>query len=85
MIKTGQVVNLVLGVGDSSKFNLLGGSFGEAGDVVGGAPVTGARFLRSARDRILRGGSAPAAGGSGSGTPSSPYQRDPRDRYRRQY
>jgi hypothetical protein len=84
MIKTGQVVNIVLGVGDSSKFNLLGGSFGEAGDVVTGTPGGGSRFLRTDRDRILRGGAgAPAATGR-SGTPSSPYERDWRDRYRRQ-
>lgn len=57
MIKTGMVVNLVLGVGDSSKFNLLGGSFGQAGDVVtGGGAGAGARFFPSARDKILRAG-----------------------------
>lgn len=34
MIKTGQTVNIQLGHGDSGKFDLLGGSFGEAGDIL---------------------------------------------------
>lgn len=34
MIKTGRQVNVLLGHGDVSKFNLLGSSFGNAGDVV---------------------------------------------------
>lgn len=34
MIKTGRTVNVLLGIGDSERFPLLGGSFGEAGDIV---------------------------------------------------
>lgn len=71
MIKTGQTTNVLLGVGDSSKFNLLGGSFGEAGDVVFGPYSGGGRFLPEKKKQPTSGygsgGRAP-----GVGTPTIP-------------
>ena len=72
MIKTGRVGNIVLGVGDPSKFNLLGGSFGKAGDVVISGSGAGARFIIKERDTLLRGGGSASGrgwyGGGNDGT-----------------
>lgn len=86
MIKTGRVGNIVLGVGDPSKFNLLGGSFGKAGDVL----ISGT----GGRAQIISGrGKLPVDtwgyGSGGGGTPGGLNQRlngpwHP-DRYRRPY
>lgn len=51
MIKTGRQVNVLLGHGDVSKFNLLGSSFGNAGDVVLFGSGAQAHFRRGPRDR----------------------------------
>lgn len=78
--KTGQWSNTVLGVGDPTRFNLLGGSFGKAGDVVVSGGF-GARFFPSARDKMMRaaysssayGGSVGGAGGGGNRRERGPY------------
>lgn len=88
MIKTGMVGNVVLGVGDQSKFNLLGGSFGQAGDAVMGQNGV-RRFLPSVRDRVLAAAAAArgGAGGSYGGASGDLYRPgsgfDP-DRYRQE-
>lgn len=46
--------NVKLGVGDPRKFNLLGGSFGEAGDIVLAGNGAGVRFFPSAKAKILQ-------------------------------
>lgn len=86
MIKTGNAGNVVLGIGDPSKFNLLGGSFGEAGDVVSGRFAGGPRLYLTQRDKMLPGGSM-GTGSRGTPTPGGQpggYDRDWRDRYRRE-
>lgn len=58
-VRTGRVVNIVLGSGDSSKFDLLGGTFGEGGDYSAGRDPGSRRFLKNeSAAAILR-----AAGG----------------------
>ena len=80
MIKTGMVSNITLGVGDASKFDLLGGSFGKnSGFVTGGNGAR--RFLPSARDTIL---AAAAARAGGSGGSSSGKLDQTRPRYERE-
>lgn len=68
-------MNIKLGIGDPSKFSLLGGSFGEAGDTIQGASGYGARFFPSAKDIILR--AAYSGGYYGSSAPSSGSIRNP--------
>lgn len=74
MIKTGRVGNIVLGVGDPSKFNLLGGSFGKAGDVIISGSGAGARLVVRQRDTMMRAGGSSGGGwtGGGSGPPLNP-------------
>lgn len=67
MIKTGRTVNALLGSGDEAKFNLLGGSFGQSGDVVSLYGGSGARFFPEAKDTILSARATGAAGGGGTG------------------
>lgn len=45
-IRTGRLQNVVLGSGDSSKYDLLGSSFGDGGDYVMGRMLGTRRFLR---------------------------------------
>lgn len=54
MNKTGLVGNIVLGIGDPSKFTLLGGTFGKAGDVSIVGSGAGARIFVKRRDTILQ-------------------------------
>lgn len=68
--------NIKLGIGDPTKFNLLGGSFGEAGDVVTGNGGYGARFFPSAKTRILQAAYSSGAAYSG-GAPSGGGGRGP--------
>lgn len=75
MITTGRTVNIMLGHGDSERWNLLGGSNGDAGDV-GMFGSGGGRIIPSAAaDVRLRAayasGTKPTTGGSGSGGSSS--------------
>lgn len=69
MIKTGQTVNIRLGHGDSGKFDLLGGSFGEAGDVLFNMFGFGRRtFLKPpGAMKFYRSTSSPVGGGTGGG------------------
>lgn len=67
MITTGRPINVLLGQGDSTRFTLLGGSNGEAGDVVLFGQGRG-RFFPNAKDTILRAAYSSGSGGSrGSG------------------
>ena len=45
-IRTGRLQNVVLGSGDSSKYDLLGSSFGDGGDYVMGRMLGTRRFLK---------------------------------------
>lgn len=65
--KTGNWTNVLLGSGDPTLFNLLGGSFGNAGDVVMLQGGFGARVLRSAKDKILAAARTSSGGGGGGG------------------
>lgn len=76
MIKTGRVGNIVLGVGDPSKFNLLGGSFGKAGDVIISGTGAGARLIVKGRDTMPQTGGAGGWRGSGGG-PGAPVDPNP--------
>lgn len=88
MIKTGRVGNIVLGVGDPSKFNLLGGSFGKAGDVLISGTGSRAQIIVG-KGKILVGAGSYESGGRRGGTPSGPNPRGngpwTPDRYRRPY
>lgn len=46
--------NVKLGIGDPRKFNLLGGTFGEAGDT-SLAAIGAGRFFRDSKSKILQG------------------------------
>lgn len=85
MIKVGNVGNIVLGVGDPEKYSLLGASFGVPGDILAG-PNGGRRFILTAKDKMLRAQNGTGGtGGTGERRPpGTPYDRDWRDRYRRQ-
>lgn len=70
MIKMGRTVNVLLGHGDVAKFNLLGASFGNAGDVVLFGSGAQAHFVRPNRDVRLGaytslGGLRPPGSGAG--------------------
>jgi hypothetical protein len=45
-IRTGRLQTVVLGSGDSSKYDLLGSSFGDGGDYVMGRMLGTKRFLK---------------------------------------
>jgi hypothetical protein len=45
-IRTGRLQNVVLGSGDSSKYDLLGSSFGDGGDYVMGRMLGTRRFFK---------------------------------------
>lgn len=64
MNKTGQVGNIILGIGDPSKFTLLGGTFGKAGDVSIVGSGAGARIFVKQRDTILQNRGATTTGGT---------------------
>lgn len=69
MIKTGRAINVVLGSGDSSLPNLLGGTFGAGeDDVTRLAGGFGARFFPSLKDKVLRAAARSSGGGGGGGT-----------------
>lgn len=53
MITTGRQINVLLGHGDSTRFNLLGGTNGTAGDVVVFGQGRG-RFFRDAKDKRVQ-------------------------------
>lgn len=68
MIQLGRTVNFKLGDGDTSQFDLLGGSFGTGGEIVRFGGGYGARFFPNAKDTILRAAAASGgAGGAGGG------------------
>lgn len=70
MIKTGRQANVLLGHGDVSKFNLLGSSFGNAGDVVLFGSGAQAHFRRGPKDTRMNGYAGlggPRPPGSGNG------------------
>lgn len=82
MIRGGPPINVRLGHGDSTRPNLLGGTFGDASDSVGVDGGFGARFFPNAKEVILRAAQqgygstrygfdnpAPVGGGANSGGP----------------
>lgn len=60
-IRTGQLQNIVLGSGDSSKYDLLGGSFGDGGDYVMGRMLGAKRKAAKKVARPLKAGGGPDA------------------------
>lgn len=59
-IRTGLLQNIVLGSGDSSKYDLLGGSFGDGGDYVMGRMLGARRKLsKKAAAKALKAGGGP--------------------------